>query len=274
MPPEQIQSFFTPAARTRPSSRTSLLWPRGPLPRHQHPHLLSQGGGLCRHHVRDSTSLLSLSIVPGTTRQHSNGSQLPCHEHAPRRDFYLQHSPRQRHLKHPPDTRAPGITPAASVLPRLVVLFTQAVTSLDQWLYVQGSRPGIVSTRRVPSDFWGQNPEAPPYPSAKVFLTRSGTVSACIHRQGPYAPFMVELFVVGFFGRTPSLVISPAACVATCRLPTAAQVERTEGILRSEPPGGISRIHRHHPFEHHGRAFARSVSVARLQQSYGIEAVY
>jgi hypothetical protein len=145
--------------------------------------------------------------------------------------------------------RAPGITPAASVLPRLVVLFARAVTSLDQFLYVQGSRPGIVSARITPSDFWEQNLEALPYPPGKVFLTLFGTVSACTYRQGPYAPFMVELFAVGPFGRTPSLVIGPAARVAACRLPTAAQVERTEGILRSEPPGGISRHCRHHPLQ-------------------------
>ena len=41
--------------------------------------------------------------------------------------------------------QAPGITPATQVLPRLVVLFTQAFTSLDQFPYVHGSRCGIVS---------------------------------------------------------------------------------------------------------------------------------
>jgi len=37
---------------------------------------------------------------------------------------------------------------------------------------------------------------------------------------------MVELFTVGYFGRTPSVVIRPVACVAAYKLPTAAEVER------------------------------------------------
>jgi hypothetical protein len=77
------------------------------------------------------------------------------------------------------------------------------------------------------NDFWGQNLEAPPYPSGKVFLTRFGTVSDCIYRQGLDAPFMVELFTVGCFGRTPSVVIGPVAYVTARKLPTAAKVERT-----------------------------------------------
>ena len=92
----------------------------------------------------------------------------------------------------------------------------------------------------VPSDFWEQNLEALPYPPGKVFLTLFGTVSACTYRQGPYAPFMVELFAASPFGRTPSLVIGPAARVATCRLPTAAQVERTEAFFVPNPPEGLA----------------------------------
>ena len=76
-------------------------------------------------------------------------------------------------------------------------------------------------------DFRGQNLEAPPYPPTKVFLTRFGTVSDCVHRQGLDAPFMVELFAAGCFGRSPSVVIRPVAYVTAHKLPTAAKVERT-----------------------------------------------
>ena len=121
-----------------------------------------------------------------------------------------------------------------------------------QFPYVPGFRRGIVSAQALLADFWGQNLEAPPYPSGKGVLTRFGTVSACTYRQGPYAPFMVELFAAGLLSRAPSIIICPAACVAAYRLPTAAKVERAEGILRPEPPGGISRPGRPHPFEHPG----------------------
>jgi hypothetical protein len=136
--------------------------------------------------------------------------------------------------------QAPDITPAAPVLPRLVALFAKAVTSLDQFPYVQGSRPGIVSAQAILSDFWGQNLEAPPYPSGKVFLTRFGTVSAYAYRQGPYAPFMVELFAAGLFSRAPSIVVCPVARVAAYRLPTTAEVERAERAFVPNPLEGLS----------------------------------
>jgi hypothetical protein len=43
---------------------------------------------------------------------------------------------------------------------------------------------------------------------------------------------MVELFTVGCFGRSPSVVIRPVACIAAHKLPTAAEVERTWTLSR------------------------------------------
>lgn len=64
------------------------------------------------------------------------------------------------------------------------------------------------------------------YRLAKVFLSRFGTASTCIHRQGLYAPFMVELFTAGFFGPSPERVTVPVLCVTAQKLPTSANVER------------------------------------------------
>lgn len=55
---------------------------------------------------------------------------------------------------------------------------------------------------------------------------------------------MVELFAVGFFGRTPSSVVCPVACVAARKLPTAAKVERAECAFVPNPPEGLVPTHR------------------------------
>ena len=49
---------------------------------------------------------------------------------------------------------------------------------------------------------------------------------------------MVELFTVGFFGRTPSVVIRPVASVAAGKLPTTAKVVRAK---RPHPLEGLAR---------------------------------
>ncbi len=57
---------------------------------------------------------------------------------------------------------------------------------------------------------------------------------------------MVELFTVGFFGRTPSVVIRPVASVTAGKLPTTAKVVRATGP---------------HPLE----GFVRRANVTRLR---------
>jgi len=75
-----------------------------------------------------------------------------------------------------PTRQAPAITPAAQALPRLVVLSTQAFTSLDQSPYVQGSRPGIVSAQTLFGRFLGAESRSAPLP------IRKGLSNAVWHR--------------------------------------------------------------------------------------------
>lgn len=73
---------------------------------------------------------------------------------------------------------------------------------------------------------------------------------------------MVELFTVGFFGRTPSVIIRPVAYVTAHKLPTAAEVERTCKPINGSGPNplaGLVGTFQHHPFEHHGRAIVDPV---------------
>ncbi len=94
--------------------------------------------------------------------------------------------------------------------------------------YVQGSRRGIVSSTPPRADFRGKNTEAPPLPVLKRFY-RFGSVSAAVLLARARAPFIVELFVVRFFGESPEVVCSRLIGVATVRLPTPACVDRTCG---------------------------------------------
>lgn len=128
-------------------------------------------------------------------------------------------------MKHSVDHRAPDITPAAAPLPRLEAIYIESVTSLDHSPCVQGSRPAALSIRRRRMISAYEN-RSSAYRLAKVFLTRFGTVSDSIHRQELDAPFVVELFAVGRFGPTPSVVVRPVECVAASELPTSASVER------------------------------------------------
>ncbi len=75
---------------------------------------------------------------------------------------------------------------------------------------------------------------------------------------------MVELFTVGFFGRTPSVVICPVANVAAGKLPTTAKVVRAK---RPHPLEGLVRRGGHHPFENHGCPCGQSVPVAQTPKT-------
>jgi hypothetical protein len=127
----------------------------------------------------------------------------------------------------------PVITPAAAVLPRLESVFTQSVTSLDQ-----GSlRPASLCARsfrlmrsfhpQLPGMISGYESRRSPYPPAKVFLSRFGTVSDWTHPEAVNPPFAVELFTVGCFGPSPDGVGHPVDFVAEAKLPARAYVERT-----------------------------------------------
>jgi len=122
------------------------------------------------------------------------------------------------------------------------------------------------------------------YRLAKVFLSRFGTVSDSIYRQGLTAPFMVELFTAGFFGPSPSVVIRPVECVAAFELPTSASVERgfrdlhpfrsEERVCPRTPRRDLTDCFRRTHFDCHGPPFGGSFPVAPLQRgtkSHGIE---
>ena len=187
-------------------------------------------------------------------------------------DSYLQHSPRLGHLNHLSDPTGTGHH-SGRPSPSPVRGTLRTSVHVAGPIPVCPRLPPWHSFRPLLSDFWEQNLEAPPYPSGKVFLTRFGTVSAYAYRQGPYAPFMVELFATGFFSPAPSIVICPVACVTARRLPTAAKVERAEYPFVPNPleglahPVGFTRLST--PAGPNRPSLSRS---PRFNSLYGIEA--
>ena len=110
----------------------------------------------------------------GTTRKHANEPATalqharPASPSLPRETTgsYSGHTPRLRRLNHRADQGpAPGTTPAAAALPRLVMAFPQTGHVARRCYppglapYVPGSRPSIVSAARLkePGDFAGRN---------------------------------------------------------------------------------------------------------------------
>lgn len=81
--------------------------------------------------TQSSVTAFVVAFVPGTTRRHTNGctTALQCIRQAPACS-YLRPAPRLWHLNHPLIARAPSITPAATVLPRLAMIVAQSVTSV------------------------------------------------------------------------------------------------------------------------------------------------
>lgn len=121
---------------------------------------------------------------------------------------YLRHSPSPRRLKHEPDQRlASGTNPIAVDLPRLAKLVARSLASVGHASVPAGSRmsgtpvpssftPVSSQLRDGTSDFWRQNAEAPPYPSAPTYPIRLRLRSHSPARA--FAPFIVELFAVRF----------------------------------------------------------------------------
>ena len=70
-------------------------------------------------------------FVPSTTCSTQTSLPLPCSRLARSPSSYSDHTPTLRRLNHLADyCQAPVTKPAASVLPRLIMAFTQSVTSL------------------------------------------------------------------------------------------------------------------------------------------------
>jgi hypothetical protein len=92
--------------------------------------------------------------------------------------------------------------------------------------YVPGSRQGIVSAKSL-WRFLGIEHRSIPL-SAGAGFSQFGAVFGWIHWQALFfGPFMVELFVVEYLPRSPSVVLHPVPPVARLRTPHASQVERT-----------------------------------------------
>ena len=132
--------------------------------------------------------------------------------------------------------RAPVTTPAAAVVPVLVLIFSQSVTSLEGVIPRARCRMSGLPARhsfhecgndvRVALTISGGRTQ-------KLPLTHRQEAFAFRHRlrmrslARAFAPFMVELFAPPDLLEYPSLVIGPAPAVTSRRLPTAAHVERT-----------------------------------------------
>lgn len=175
----------------------------------------------------------------------------------------MRHSPRLRCLNYLADkyARRRVTTPATEVLPRLVMVFARAVTSLSgvtRRVSRRWSRaPAQAKFARLRRDFGGSKVEAPPLPADETLL-RCGSVSACTYRQGLSPLSWLSYSPWAFIGPTPSLVIGPVLLVAKQKLPTPAWLNEPHGTstrivqtsaLWSEPPGWDFTASRpSHPF--------------------------
>src|ERR1051326_1136878 len=109
--------------------------------------------------------------------------------------------------------------------------FTPAVTLLGgpastPSLHVSAARPSIVSAG-MSRRFLGHETRSVPLPKNDGF-SRFGTVSIRSLLPSAFAPFMVELFIAGFFVRTPELV-APVPLVTKRKLPTRARLSEPVG---------------------------------------------
>jgi len=123
---------------------------------------------------------------------------------------------RVRLLKHRLDAKpAPDTTPAATLLARLFLSFTAAVTLAGRTgastlaRHVQGSRPGMVSSPTVGPISGGRIQKRPLTHPGRA-ITDSAYVSAVVHWQGLDAPLVVELFAVCFSRQNPGGCRPPA----------------------------------------------------------------
>lgn len=124
---------------------------------------------------------------------------------------YLEHSHRSAAFESSADNADTGYH-SGSHTPCTVSLTLACSSHVGRTLssvpsrHVRGSRLGIVSGP-TGTDFGGENTEAAPLPALDG-ISRFGSISAAAHWQGLDAPFIVELFTVCFFGRSPEVVTS------------------------------------------------------------------
>lgn len=107
-------------------------------------------------------------------------------------------------------SEAPDTNPAATVVPRLLMIFIATVTSLEgrtlrQKVDGRSSRFHAPFAPALAGDFRGQNVQAPPYPSPRA-LRCSAPSPVATYRQALFGPFMVELFTFAFWGSSAAFV--------------------------------------------------------------------
>lgn len=137
--------------------------------------------------------------------------------------IYLEHTPRLTRLKHLADRPGTGYhTGRMSPSPVIHVHHVSRSRRLTSCRMSQLPLGHSFRARVCEHDFAGQNTEAPQLPTGK------GLSSAVWHRlrlrflARAFAPFIVELFIVGFFVPSPSVVIRPGSPVTRQALPTPA----------------------------------------------------
>lgn len=191
--------------------------------------------------------------MPGTTRSTQTSRHcLAANARGADAPFYSGHTPSLPRLKHSwISPRAPDTTPAAADLPALVTVVAHSVT------LAQGCYPSRVTrcTFRAPalsqfpdrwSDFRGQEPEAPPYPSALTHCP-FGSVSECTDQQALAGLSWFSSSPRAGFARLaeadrPRSVVSPR--------PNSPRWPRLNEPLGSEPPaGGFSPLQLPRPDE-------------------------
>jgi hypothetical protein len=143
---------------------------------------------------------------------------------------------------------APVTTPAATALPRLDVAFTRPLTSLAG----TACGPTAVCLRLPPEHSFRLQEAISPGRTQKHPVTPQRSVVAFRHRlrtdslASRSRPFMVELFAVGCFARTPSTVAARSPLSPGRELPTPAR--SNEPLVGPDPLDGIcTRFVLHRP---------------------------
>jgi len=147
------------ADKNKISSRNSCVYPlRGsPDPRRADGSPLLPASSISIGSARHSFRLLFSVPAPPVRPQHAPVTALQRAREISL--SYLEHSPSLQRLKRLVDDQAPGITPAATCLPRLVRVVCLDSSHVGSSLksgssqYVRASRPGIVS--RAKAHFMG-----------------------------------------------------------------------------------------------------------------------
>ncbi len=169
---------------------------------------ITETGFVARRRFRRRTWSES-HLIPRTA------SPLPCRESA--KSSYSRHTPSHRLTPRTPRVfppEAPGITPAAHDLPRLVSSFVRAVTSLAGDYPADPPRMPFLharakSPRAVHALSSGRTQKLPTTHRGGRFAIRHRLRTHSLASAYGFAPFVVELFPAGRFVRSPGLGFRP-----------------------------------------------------------------